>query len=263
MRRIERAQPGQIEHRTEVYEERIVTLASEHFHSIRRVRVSRLPQSAVVRHRAGPTLTGGVAVRAERLRSPGRLIPDPWTLYVCGRFQSGCEAAIGPGCCEEGVWVADLGVEAELIRDVVSHCRRCRHGFRRGRSSKPWKFGPPAGFERDVWEVVTVSGWIGTDERVDIGVVGLGSLLMSGASRWLDASPENVGKAASSATTTGPKTSVFLTADPPCCIALRTGAVVGLPRVRQVGNGGRTRVGLAGVAGRMTEPDSLWKPASG
>ena len=30
-------------------------------------------------------------------------------------------------------------------------------------------------------------GVVGTDERVDIGRIGLGSLLMSGASRWLEA----------------------------------------------------------------------------
>ena len=180
MERIERPQPGQIEDRAEVDEERIVTLPGEDLDAARQACDRGPREVVVVRSRAGPDVVGrGRDVRSEHLALPLRLAVRP---EVDERDAVGLrpvparigERADRTGVVEERVRVPRRGVEPELVGDVwlavpaVVDLELVEDGVVEAVEVRP------AGrtFERDVVrnhrDRVRV---VRADERVQVGVV--------------------------------------------------------------------------------------------
>src|SRR5919204_4607451 len=125
MKRIERTQPGQIEDRAEVDEERVVALPGEDLDPTRQVGDRGRGEAVVVRRRARPDVVGrGGNVRPEYLARP-QLLALPvevderdavglWPVPV-RVAERGDRARV----VEERVRIPRRGVEPELVGQVV------------------------------------------------------------------------------------------------------------------------------------------------
>ena len=126
VRRVEGAQPEQIETDPEIDEERIVALPGEHFRAVRQGVDGCRRQRLVVRRRARPIVhrrrrQAGCRAPCAAALGPGHAVglPDVEVRIVERRDRT--------GVVEKRVLVLDLGLEPELVDDVVdARRRRCR-----------------------------------------------------------------------------------------------------------------------------------------
>ena len=176
--RIEWAEAGQVEHRAEIDEERIVALSGEYFDAAAQRR-HRRGQRVVVRSRARPDVVGRrreVGRRAaEHARVSRAVLDEGHAVGLRPVPRRIGERRDRPGVVQKRVGVARLGVEAELVGQillriaVVVDVDLVEHRVVEGRKVRP------AGrrFERNVvGDDRDRIGSIRAQERVQVGVVG-------------------------------------------------------------------------------------------